>query len=523
MRFPLHLLTALCCMGLHAAHAADAFQPKASHVVLIVWDGMRPDFITREGTPTLYALAQSGTLFANNHSVYLTSTEVNGTAIATGCHPGRNGILANHEYRPEVNLIHPFGTEGPHEIRVADALRGGAYVRMPTLAERVQKAGHRTLVAGTKPVALLHDRNHDRSASHGSTILYAGRSYPEEAAKHITAMIGDFPDYPSAGTLLPNTGQNAWTTHALVDVLWRDGVPRFSTLWLGDPDYSQHLTMPGSPTARAAIRASDDHLAMLLRALEKKGVRDRTDIFVVSDHGFSTIERGVDLTALFDAGGFTTVRGYRQVPRAGEVLIVALGGSVLLYVPGHDPALVGRLVQFLQRGDFAGPIFTREPLPGTFAMRDARIESQDSPDIAFSFRWSAAPNRWQVPGGIVAEARRPGTGMHASLSRFDVHNTLVAAGPDIRAGFVDPLPTANVDVAPTILHILGITPEAPLDGRVLHEALAAVDWDAPTPQVKIVEANTTVAGRKWRSYLKFTQLGDHTYLDEGNAGAPPAP
>jgi arylsulfatase A-like enzyme len=503
--------------------AQEPFEPKAAHVVLVVWDGMRPDFITADGTPTLYALAQSGTRFARNHSVYITSTEVNGAAIATGCYPGRNGILANREYRPEVSITRIFATEDANAVRILDALRGGAYLRIPTLAERVQKAGHRTAVAGTKPVALLHDRNHIRTASQGSTILFAGKSFPAEAARRIAGRIGKFPEYPSAEFLAPNTAQNEWTTRALVEELWRDGVPKFSTLWLGDPDYSQHLTQPGSPTARAAIRDSDDRLAQVLRALEKKRVRDKTDIFVVSDHGFSTIDRGVDLTALFKAGGFKTMLGYHQVPRAGEVLLLALAGSVQLYVPGHDAALIARLVEFLQRSDFAGPIFTREPLPGTFALRDARIDSPDSADIVFSFRWSPAPNRWQAPGSFVADTKHPGYGSHASLSHFDIHNTLVAAGPDIRAGFVDELPTANVDVAPTILRLLGITPEEPLDGRVLWEAFAAVDWDAPKPETKFVEANATVGGRPWRSYLKFTQLGDYAYLDEGNAGPPAAP
>jgi hypothetical protein len=36
---------------------------KASHVVLIVWDGMRPDFVSAENTPSLFAAAQNGVTF----------------------------------------------------------------------------------------------------------------------------------------------------------------------------------------------------------------------------------------------------------------------------------------------------------------------------------------------------------------------------------------------------------------------------------------------------------------------------
>lgn len=494
-------------------------KPRAEHVVLVVWDGMRPDFVTPEVTPTLDALAKGGTFFQDNHSVYITSTEVNGAAIATGCYPQRTGILANREYRPEVDGLKSFATEDAAVMRREDALREGGYVRLKTIAELVQGAGGRTAIAGTKNVALLHDRAPVKA--HGSAIVFAGRSYPPEVVAQLAEKLGPFPDLPEAGKLVPNTAQNAWTTRVLTEGLWREGVPRFSTLWLGDPDYTQHLTQPGSPTALAAIGNCDANLALVLAALEARGVREKTDIFVVSDHAFSTVERAVDVAALARAAGFQIVREYHAAPQPGEVLLISLGGTCQCYVPGHDAELVGRLVAFLQGGDFAGPIFTRAGLPGTFTLQEARMDAPDTADIVFAFRWSEARNRWGTPGSFVTDGRNSGYGTHASLSRFDIHNTLVAAGPDLRAGYVDELPTANVDVAPTILHLLGITPPEARDGRVLREALAGVEWAAPQPVTRTIEAKTVVGGKTRRQYLKLTTLGDSTYLDEGNAATEP--
>src|SRR6202012_3183392 len=63
-------------------------------------------------------------------------------------------------------------------------------------------------------------------------------------------------------------------------------------------------------------------------------------------------------------------------------------------------------------------------------------------------------------------------GMHGSFGTTDVHNTLLAMGPDFKAAFADTLPSANVDVAPTVAKIFGMTlPGA--NGRPLSEALAA--------------------------------------------------
>ena len=87
----------------------------------------------------------------------------------------------------------------------------------------------------------------------------------------------------------------------------------------------------------------------------------------------------------------------------------------------------------------------------------------------------------------------------------------------------DELPTGNVDVAPTILWILGVQPAENLDGRVLYEAVAG----APVQELKTSEARLLAErneqGTHWRQYLKFTQLGPHNYLDEGNRETSEAP
>src|SRR4029079_11816073 len=87
---------------------------------------------------------------------------------------------------------------------------------------------------------------------------------------------------------------DSWTTKALTRGLWRKGVPKYSLLWLSEPDAAQHANSPGSEGALAAVESSDKNLAAVLKALEDKGVADKTDVFVVSDHGFSSVSRGVE-------------------------------------------------------------------------------------------------------------------------------------------------------------------------------------------------------------------------------------
>src|SRR5882672_3877005 len=125
---PAALLCALLLTFVFAPRSAPAAEKgKAEHVVVVVWDGMRPDFITAQYTPTLFKLAKDGVFFKNHHPVYVSSTEVNGTAIATGCYPDRTGIIANSEYDPELGWVSPHGTESLDAMRRGDLLTGGKY------------------------------------------------------------------------------------------------------------------------------------------------------------------------------------------------------------------------------------------------------------------------------------------------------------------------------------------------------------------------------------------------------------
>ena len=45
--------------------------PSTQRVILIVWDGMRPDFVTEELTPNLWALAKSGARYRRAVGIFL--------------------------------------------------------------------------------------------------------------------------------------------------------------------------------------------------------------------------------------------------------------------------------------------------------------------------------------------------------------------------------------------------------------------------------------------------------------------
>ncbi len=514
----MRIVLSILALGLGLATTAPA-AGVATHVVVVVWDGMRPDFITPTNAPVLHDLAQRGVFFAHNHSVYVTSTEVNGTALATGVYPQTSGVIANSELWPELSPERLIGTDSLNAMRAADRI--GRYLNAPTLAEIVQANHLTTAVAGSKPVVLLQDRS-ERAVAAPNAVLEEGNMLPPGQSAAVTKLLGPFPPIGEAN----KTNRDLWTARALIGPLWERGVPAFSLLWLAEPDFSQHAAAPGSPHALAAILNSDHALGLVIDALKRKGVYEQTDLFVVSDHGFSTITATINVAARLQQKGFRAARQFSSQTQRGDVLVDGLGGSVFLYVAGHDEATIQRLVGCLQTEDYPGVIFTAKPLPGTFALRDALIGSPHEPDIAIAMRWTdhASPNG--TPGELISDNAsasdtlvadpQPHTGTHASLSRYDLHNTLVGAGPDLRAGFTDPVPSGNVDVAPTILYLLGVPPPKPMQGRVLFEALTTGKNAPPNAVTHKLETSAPVGGGHWRQSLSVSEVAGVRYFEEGN-------
>ncbi len=472
---------------------------------------MRPDFVGDKTTPTLSKLAREGVTFRNHHAVYPSATMVNGTAIVTGVYPGRSGVIANYAYRPEIDLARSISVESPAVVSRGDELSGGKYIAVPTIADVIQHASGRTVTTSAKTVGLLLDRHANSGSAKNRVTLVAGQTLPPDVLTSLVAALGPFPSAPLQ--------RDSWTTKAVTDCLWKDGVPALSIIWLGQPDLTQHETAPGAGRALEAIKSSDDNLAAILSALQRQRARDTTDLFVVSDHGFSTIKRSIDLRTLLRNAGFAVQTEFDDEPKRGDIMLVGNGGSVLFYVIGQDATVTRRLVEFLQQSDFAGVILTKQDLQGTFSLDDVKIDNSHAPDVMMAFRWYDSKNQFGASGMINADwQRKAGEGTHATLSRFDMHNTLIAAGPDVQRGQTDEMPTGNVDLAPTILHILGIKPPQQMDGRVLFEAMAGTDEASRAKQAesKTIEAKRSFPAGNWRQSLKISRVGSTIYLDEGN-------
>jgi arylsulfatase A-like enzyme len=94
----------------------------------------------------------------------------------------------------------------------------------------------------------------------------------------------------------------------------------------------------------AALESSDDQFGIVLKALEEKGVLDSTDILVVSDHGFSTVNRTADLLEALKKRKFNVGRQFEN-PESGDTDRRSGGTRSCMFTndDGAVMAAIGRL------------------------------------------------------------------------------------------------------------------------------------------------------------------------------------
>jgi arylsulfatase A-like enzyme len=104
-----------------------------------------------------------------------------------------------------------------------------------------------------------------------------------------------------------------------------------------------------------------------------------------------------------------------------------------------------------------------------------------------------------------------GQGSHGSLSRAETRNFMAAIGPDFKAGFSDPAPVSNADIAPTLAHIAGI--ELPAKGKLKGRAISEALRGGAEPSVTRHTIQSQAAENGAATILNYQQVGETRYFD----------
>ncbi|MDE1939698.1 MAG: alkaline phosphatase family protein [Alphaproteobacteria bacterium] len=575
--------------------------------MIFVADGLRYSSVTPETAPTMTKVRQNGVDFSNSHAVYPTLTTANASAIATGHFLGDTGDYANTLYLgfpiqcrlgPAVKLTF---LEDDCILRAVKNHFGDGYMGQTTLMQAARAAGYDTILVGKKgPLAIqwlaaLDSQNDDIDGPLG-IFIDESTNHPKnlDGSSTMSTMLRDqiaSDAFSATGvgappfTSVPNLTQQAYllsvTTQTLIPDLKNSGKPFAMLFWSRDPDTTQHgatdsegKLIPGinSTDARAAIYNADSDLKGILDALKQWGLADNTDVFVIADHGFSTIAKATPtpdgtLGRNTLATGFVALDVARWLgnlniydpdqenqqlvldngmrPQFGDAfigpsvdhpmaIVAANGGSDFIYVPdGADKrATAKRIFDRLIEQPYVGALFVNDALlkngnpkdfAGALPMSAVNLighATVPQPDIVIGFRSFVVKGcklGAQMCTAEIADTNlQTGQGMHGSPSRTDTRNFMAAIGPDFKAGFNDTAPVGNVDVTPTMAHILGVDLTGPgtLKGRVIAEALKG----GKMPKVTRWRVVSPAAVNGFHTVLDVQEVGSTRYFDA--AGMP---
>jgi predicted AlkP superfamily pyrophosphatase or phosphodiesterase len=391
-------LLMLLCAWLVGGAVRTAPAGSGPLLILISLDGFRWDYLEKTATPNLHRLIARGVRARALIPSFPTVTFPNHYTIVTGLYPGHHGVVGNDML--DVKSGRRFAISNRAEVGDSMWWRDGV-----PLWVTVERAG-----------------------KHAGTMFWPG----SEAA------IGGV--RPSRWVAY----DEAMSDLARVDQLlrWLDlpvaERPAFLTLYFGDADKAGHSQGPDSDAVRRAIEQLDGYIGRLLAGLESRGLADRANIVVVSDHGMATVVP--DRVLRLD-----------QFISLSDVDVVEIN-PVLALIPaaGKTEAVYRALVA-------ASPhlhLYRREDTPPEWHFRQhPRI-----PPLV-----GVVDEGWRIVKGDLLEravrAIAPARGAHGYAPSVEsMRGIFIAAGPAFRVGVTVPA-FENVHVYDALATTLGVTPE----------------------------------------------------------------
>ena len=374
--------------------SAAAGKPRPP-LILISIDGFRAEYLDRGLTPTLTALAEGGVRAEAMRPSFPVNTFPNHYTLVTGLRPDRHGIVDN---------------------TMNDPARPGVTFAMKA-RDQVED---RFWWDGGEPIWVAAERQGRRTA----TMYWPGSEAPVHGLRPSTWFRYDVtvPAETRVDRLL------GWFDLPPADR------PAFMTLYFESVDSIGHHSGPESPELEAALKAVDAALKRLVDGLAARGLGDKVNIVVVSDHGMAAVSP--ERIAYLD--DVAPPESYRLVT----------GGSMVSLVPVDAQAearLVGR------HGHFE--CWRKAQLPARFHYgshpRIPPVVCLAETGWYVTTRSRQAEKPMSKPGG--------GHGFDPADPRMAA--IFVARGPGFRRGVVLK-PFDNVSVYPLLARLLGIKPAA---------------------------------------------------------------
>ena len=402
--------------------------------------------------PNLRKLAAEGAsskaMTVSNPSI----TWINHTTLITGVEPRKHGVLFN-------GLL--VRQEGGRPGKIEPWVDKSRLVKVPTLYDIAHQAGLTTAesdwVAITRP----------------GTIDFSFAELPELESPIVKEMIADgkitpqHVEWMQLGPMRKSVTflDNMWTKAAIH--MLQKHKPNLLLYHTLNTDATHHTYGPSSMASFTALAYADRLVGDLVKAVEDSGLRDRTTVFISTDHGFKKVTQYVYPNVALKKAGYAKALG--PTINIGDAFSMTQGGMAFVYVndPARKTELLPKLKELLSQTEGVERVIDGKE--GHILGMPTPEENQGMGDLVLYAKPGFAFNNSAAGDAVTAPTVNYG-GTHGYFNGDpELDGIFIASGRGIKKGVVlDRM--ANLDVAPTMAEIMGLKlPQT--DGRVLKEIL----------------------------------------------------
>lgn len=479
--------------------SVSAQEETASHLAIIIIDGCRADYLDLATLPNIKSIIDHGTKYDRAWTGQLVNNTPPGHAtIGTGVFPKRHGIVAFWRRNSDTGV-------GEH-LTFLDSVMSGylgqivANNNVPTLVGSFKNKyplAKAAALSSSKPYAAAAIGNYT-----ADWILFAYRL--NGVYKPIPIYGHQPPDLIMRDELLNIRGYGGnvygaaflhddWAANAakLFIVTKR---PQILMVNLPLTDEVGHET-GGTlcpETMKQVIQNVDTNIRNILQAYRDANIFDKTIFLVTSEHGMIPNTRTIQIpsvtklateckTGLFGPPPAIWLTNRAKLQELADKIAVNLGDKLTgVYYKTKD-ALSGEY-QYQ-------PAKSGGERDGVYRYLLSTCVGPYGPDI-FMF----APENTLFVNRAFPLANS--IGEHPVATWFTQHIPLIISGPGVKKGSISSFPARLVDIAPTLLSLVGVTPNG-MDGIVLADCMNSPTEEQINSQ-KAVEPNLLL----WQNQLK---------------------
>ncbi len=400
--------------ALLVACAADA-RPV---VILLSFDGVRYDYLERDGLPAFERIAREGAKAEALVPIFPSTTFPNHVALATGAPADVHGIVGNKFVDPKLGKF-DYG----NDARFLDA-------------EPLWAAAERQGVPAAVFFWVASETDWHGVGARYRKAPFDDRITEEKKVAQILAWL-DLPEAQRPGLVMS---------------------------WWHGADHAGHEHGPDATETRDALRAQDRVLGTLLAGLDARKAWADTTLLIVSDHGMTTYTKSLDIRSVLSEAG---VRAH----------VIHAMATAQIYLKKPEQAM--RAVEVLRQLPGVSA-WRREDVPAELRYRNVRVGdvvALAEPPLALL----PAGDRGARFGGL-ARFFGGALGAHGydPARHPEMHGIFVALGRDVPEGARLPR-VRTIDVAPTVAKLLGIEAPAQSEGAPIAALTASAPPPAPPP------------------------------------------